>query len=192
MAPETAITITSTDLQYLRGRKSEEMEQPGAPDLRIAFQARKPGAGPVVKRLRDAKKTTPVAGNTSKFPAKSKDTSSTHEPATVNVVTEPFPPLERCSHLLKAALNAAKESEEAAKAALTAAQKNEQATKAALTTSQENEQAAKIALSASQAQAIKAQVKIGELKARLLEVEIKAKEERAASSSSMEEMLYQC
>ncbi|XP_062114234.1 uncharacterized protein LOC133825286 [Humulus lupulus] len=183
------------------------MEQPGAPDLRSAFQARKVGAGPVVKRLRVAKKSTPSAGNTSKSPAKSKDTSSRDAPTSLGHQPT-LSILAKCRNITQAqtrnnelqaeldaarvALNAAKESEEVAKASLIASQKNEQAAKAALTTSQENDQVAKTALSASQAQAAEAQVEIGELKARILEAEIKAKEERAASSSSssMEEMLY--
>ncbi|XP_062100944.1 uncharacterized protein LOC133806877 [Humulus lupulus] len=177
------------------------MESIGAPGLRTAFQAKNSGTGLVVKRPRVAKKATPTTGNTSKSPAKGKDTSSAREPALMTSVTVGARNEELQAELdtAKVTLNVAQEGEQATKAALTAAQKNEHAAKAALTSSQEIEQAAKTALSTSQAQTVEAnhrakqlQVEIGELKEKLLEAEVKSKEEKVASSSAMVEMLYHC
>ncbi|XP_062085782.1 uncharacterized protein LOC133791890 [Humulus lupulus] len=177
--------------------QGEEMESTMDPDLRTAFQAKKSGTGPVVKRPRVAKKATPTMGNTSKSPAKGKSVLSQYRSITHDRARNEE--LQAELDAAKVALNAAQEGEQAAKAALTAAQKNEHATKAALTSSQESEQVAKTALSTSQAQIVEAnhlaellQVEIGELKAKLLEVEVKAKEEKAVSSSVMEKMLYHC
>ncbi|XP_062100117.1 uncharacterized protein LOC133805994 [Humulus lupulus] len=69
------------------------MERPGALDLRTAFQGGKSNSGPVVKRPRYTKKMPPVAGTTSKSPAKGKGTSSAAPASTVTEKRIPPPPL---------------------------------------------------------------------------------------------------
>ncbi|XP_062107455.1 uncharacterized protein LOC133818547 [Humulus lupulus] len=120
----------------------EKMESIGAPDLRTAFQAKRP---------RVTKKATPKTGDTTKSPSKGKDVSSAGEQALVTTVivwkVPPPPPRHMPPHLqsvlaqyrriahgkarnkeiqaelaaAKVALNVVHESENAAKAALTVA-----------------------------------------------------------------------
>ncbi|XP_062089507.1 uncharacterized protein LOC133796043 [Humulus lupulus] len=179
-------------------KTSEEMEQPGVADLRTAFHTLKTGLGPAVNRLRILKKTPHAAGNTSRSPAKGKDTSSTREsvPSVLAQYRSIAQTRARNDELwaelnaANTALTAAQEGEQVAKAALAAAQKSEHDAMAALASSQENDQAAKTALSALQAQTVQLQAKVDGAKAKLIEAEAAVKEEKAASLSSMEEMLY--
>ncbi|XP_062098085.1 uncharacterized protein LOC133803924 [Humulus lupulus] len=86
---------------------------------------------------------------------------------------------------LRAELQAAQTALAAVQATLATAQQGKLDAKATLAASQKCEQAAKAALAALQ-------VELAEAKAKQLEAETTTKEEKAASLSSMESMLYHC